>query len=90
MKNLFNIELDLTNRQLPSSDLRRQLTIKLFKVLSSRIARELRSDRMQRTHEQNKNLEKAASLMAELQTALVMNRPIDEVRAELYVDKSGR
>ena len=90
MKNLYSIELDLTDRQLKSSELRRQLTAKLFKVLRDRIARELRSDKKTRTIDQHKSLELAAKLMAELQTSLVMNRPIDEVRAELYAEKSGR
>lgn len=90
MKNLYSIELDLTDRQLKSSELRRQLTAKLFKVLRDRIARELRSDKKTRTIEQYKSLELAAKLMAELQTSSVMNRPIDEVRAELYAEKSGR
>lgn len=90
MKNLYSIELDLTDRQLKASELRRQLTSKLFKVLAARVSRELRLDGKKRTPEQQKSFEKAANFVAELQTALVMHRPIDEVRAELYADKSGR
>lgn len=89
MKNLFNIELDLTDRQLKSSELRRQLTLKLSKVLAARIAQELRLDGKKRTPGQQKSFEKAADLIAELQVAAVMNRPIEEVRAELYAEASG-
>ena len=89
MKNLYHVELDLTDRQLKSSELRRQLTTKLFKVIAARVSRELRLDGKKRTPEQQKSFEKAANLIAELQTAMVMNRPIDEVRAELYAEASG-